>query len=101
MISMYTKQEIILRSHRDGSSRRQITRELGLSRPMLARIYNPCPRMIELDLFPTLEIGWLNGWILLCLFYLIYGVFLMTFSKDVRDLYCYRLMVCTIRINYP
>ena len=41
--------------------------------------------MIELDLFPTLEIGWLNGWILLCLFYLVYGVFLMTFPKDVRE----------------
>ena len=40
--------------------------------------------MKELDLFPTLEIGWLNGWILLCLFYMIYGVFLMTFPKDVR-----------------
>ncbi len=40
--------------------------------------------MIELDLFPTLEIGWLNGWILVCLFYLIYGVFLMTFPKAVR-----------------
>jgi len=40
--------------------------------------------MIEIDLLPTLEIGWLNGWILLCLLYLIYGVFLMTFPKDVR-----------------
>ncbi|MCD4834803.1 MAG: hypothetical protein K8R31_13475 [Bacteroidales bacterium] len=40
--------------------------------------------MIKLDLFPTLEIGWLNGWVLLCLFYLIYGVFLMTFPKNVR-----------------
>ena len=40
--------------------------------------------MIKLDLFPTLEIGWLNGWILLGLFYLIYGVFLMTFPKVVR-----------------
>jgi len=40
--------------------------------------------MLGMDLFPTLEIGWLNGWILLCLFYLIYGVSLMAFPKDVR-----------------
>lgn len=32
MISMYTKQEIILRCHREGKSRRAISRELGISR---------------------------------------------------------------------
>ena len=37
-----------------------------------------------MELIPTLEIGWLNGWILLCLLYLIYGVFLKTFPKEVR-----------------
>ena len=37
MISMYTKQEIILRSHRDGFSQRQITRDLGLSRKTVSK----------------------------------------------------------------
>lgn len=32
MISMYTKQEIIIRSHREGKSQRCISRELCLSR---------------------------------------------------------------------
>ena len=34
---MYTKQEIILRSHRDGSSQRQITKELGISRKTVSK----------------------------------------------------------------
>lgn len=34
---MYTKQEIILRSHRDGISQRQITRELGISRKTVSK----------------------------------------------------------------
>jgi|LGOV01.1.fsa_nt_gb protein-S-isoprenylcysteine O-methyltransferase Ste14 len=38
----------------------------------------------EMELIPSLEMGWLNGWILLCLLYLIYGVFLTTFPKEVR-----------------
>ncbi len=37
-----------------------------------------------MELIPTLQIGWLNGWTLVCLLYLIYGAFLMTFPKDVR-----------------
>ena len=32
--------------------------------------------MVEMELIPTLEIGLLNGWILICLMYLIYGIFL-------------------------
>jgi len=32
MISMYTKQEIIIRKYREGESQRQISRELGISR---------------------------------------------------------------------
>ena len=40
--------------------------------------------MIGMELIPRLEIGWLNGWILVCLLYLIFGIFLMTFPKDVR-----------------
>ena len=34
---MYTKQEIILRSHRDGSSKRQISRELAISRKTVSK----------------------------------------------------------------
>jgi protein-S-isoprenylcysteine O-methyltransferase Ste14 len=36
-----------------------------------------------MELIPTLEIGWLNGWILLCVLYLIYGILLWAFPKDV------------------
>jgi len=34
---MYTKQEIILRNHRDGISQRQITRDLGISRKTVSK----------------------------------------------------------------
>lgn len=34
---MYTKQEIILRSHRDGFSQRQITMDLGISRKTVSK----------------------------------------------------------------
>ncbi len=36
-----------------------------------------------MELIPSLEIGWLNGWILVCLMYLIYGILLILFPKDV------------------
>lgn len=36
-----------------------------------------------MELFPALKIGWLNGWILLALLYLIFGVLLLIFPKDV------------------
>ena len=36
-----------------------------------------------MELIPILEIGWLNGWILLCVLYLIYGILLWAFPKDV------------------
>lgn len=36
-----------------------------------------------MELIPTLKIGWLNGWILICFLYLIFGIFLLTFPKDV------------------
>jgi protein-S-isoprenylcysteine O-methyltransferase Ste14 len=36
-----------------------------------------------MELIPALEIGWLNGWILICLLYLMYGVLLWAFPKDV------------------
>ena len=37
MISMYTKQEIILRSHREGKSQRAISRDLGISRKTVCK----------------------------------------------------------------
>jgi len=36
-----------------------------------------------MELIPALEIGWLNGWTLLCLLCLIEGIFLWAFPKDV------------------
>jgi len=36
-----------------------------------------------MELIPTLKIGWLNGWILVCLLYLIFGILLILFTKDV------------------
>jgi protein-S-isoprenylcysteine O-methyltransferase Ste14 len=36
-----------------------------------------------MELFPTLEIGWLNGWILLVIEFLIQGFLLLIFPKDV------------------
>ena len=36
-----------------------------------------------MELIPTLKIGWFNGWILLCLIYLIFGLLLILFPKDV------------------
>jgi protein-S-isoprenylcysteine O-methyltransferase Ste14 len=38
----------------------------------------------KMEIIPALQIGWLNGWTLVCSLYLIYGAFLMTFPKDVR-----------------
>jgi protein-S-isoprenylcysteine O-methyltransferase Ste14 len=38
----------------------------------------------KMELIPALQIGWVNGWTLVCSLYLIYGAFLMTFPKDVR-----------------
>ena len=37
-----------------------------------------------MELIPAIEIGWLNGWILLCLLYLIFGILLLSFPKSVR-----------------
>jgi protein-S-isoprenylcysteine O-methyltransferase Ste14 len=36
-----------------------------------------------MELFPALEIGWYNGWTLLVVLYLAYGVLLLVFPKDV------------------
>jgi len=37
-----------------------------------------------MELTPALRLGWLNGWILLGLLYLIYGILLLAFPKKVR-----------------
>jgi protein-S-isoprenylcysteine O-methyltransferase Ste14 len=37
----------------------------------------------EMELIPKLKIGWLNGWILVALLYLIFGILLLIFPKDV------------------
>ena len=36
-----------------------------------------------MELFPTLELGWLNGWLLIASLYLAYGILLKVFPKDV------------------
>jgi protein-S-isoprenylcysteine O-methyltransferase Ste14 len=36
-----------------------------------------------MELIPALKIGWINGWILLCLLYLIFAILLILFPKDV------------------
>jgi len=36
-----------------------------------------------LELFPALELGWLNGWILIFLLYLTYSILFLTFPKHV------------------
>lgn len=38
--------------------------------------------MIGMELIPAFEIGWFNGWILLCLYFLIYGIMFLIFPKD-------------------
>jgi len=35
------------------------------------------------ELLPALDIGWCNGWVLLCLLYLIFGILLVAFPKEV------------------
>jgi len=43
-----------------------------------------------MELFPTLQIGMLNGWIFLVILYLIYGVVLLAFPENVvKELYRY------------
>ncbi len=36
-----------------------------------------------MELVPALGLGWLNGWIPLCLFYSVFGILILTFPKDV------------------
>jgi protein-S-isoprenylcysteine O-methyltransferase Ste14 len=40
---------------------------------------------MEMEFFPALGLGWFNGWILLCLWFLIQGLSLLIISKDVRE----------------
>jgi len=39
--------------------------------------------IVEMELLPALVFGWCNGWVLICLLYLIFGVLLMAFPKEV------------------
>lgn len=41
--------------------------------------------MIGMELIPLLEIGWFNGWILLCLYFLIYSIILLAFPKNKKE----------------
>jgi len=43
-----------------------------------------------MELIPSLEVGLLDGWILMCLFFLIYGILLLIFPKDVVKRLYYR-----------
>ena len=46
--------------------------------------------MVEMELFPALELGWFNGWILLIVLYGIFGMLLLFFPKAVvARLYAY------------
>ena len=36
-----------------------------------------------MELFPAFEIGWLNGWLPMGILYLIFGIFLLVFPKEV------------------
>ena len=46
--------------------------------------------MMEMELFPVLELSWLNGWILLVVLYGIFGILLLFFPKAVvARLYAY------------
>ena len=46
--------------------------------------------IVEMELFPVLELGWLNGWILLVVLYGIFGILLLLFPKAVvARLYAY------------
>ncbi len=41
-----------------------------------------------MELCPVLQIGWLNGWVLLCILYSVFGILLLAFpSEVVRRLY--------------
>ncbi len=46
--------------------------------------------IVEMELFPTLELGWLNGWILIGVLYGTFGMLLLLFPKAVvARLYAY------------
>lgn len=36
-----------------------------------------------MELMPTLQLGWLNGWLMLGSFYLVFGVLMLAFPRDV------------------
>ncbi|MCA1759823.1 MAG: IS21 family transposase [Bacteroidales bacterium] len=52
MISMYTKQEIIIRNHREGKSQRQISRELQINRKTIKKYINDYEKLQAGSLHP-------------------------------------------------
>jgi protein-S-isoprenylcysteine O-methyltransferase Ste14 len=36
-----------------------------------------------MELFPTLKFGWINGWLMLAAFYLVFGIMLLIFPRSV------------------
>ena len=50
---MYTKQEIILRSHRDGLSQRQIAKELGISRKTVSKYVKQYELLLRSEKTPS------------------------------------------------
>ena len=40
---------------------------------------------MNMELFPSLQLGWMNGWILLCVWFAIQGLSILAVSREVRD----------------
>lgn len=57
MISMYTKQEIILKSHRDGMGKRAIARELGISRVTVTKYIKAFEKSLSQSPSPEAALG--------------------------------------------
>src|SRR5690554_2060698 len=57
MISMYTKQEIILKSHREGKSKREISRELGISRNTVTKYIKEFESRLSQSASPEATVG--------------------------------------------
>lgn len=62
MISMYTKQEIIIKSYREGKSQRSISRELEVSRPTVKKIIKEYEAQLKED--PSTNVQPINEYML-------------------------------------
>jgi protein-S-isoprenylcysteine O-methyltransferase Ste14 len=40
---------------------------------------------MEMEFFPTLGLGWLNGWVLLCVWFIVQGLSVVIVPKDIRS----------------